>query len=265
VNVVPVPFHSPRAFRDTLEAHEWAAADAAAAAAGAQPLAFHITQLDQDTLEALVRFAGHLGLEVLTGAGWAVVAGSRSRLSALARPWTAPEPLRDLSVQLGLALPPDPPATWRTARGELSLDRPIVMGILNVTPDSFSDGGRYAGLDQARAHASALVRDGADIVDVGGESTRPGRGETVPETEELRRVVPVIEAIVRDLPETLISVDTVKASVARAAFEAGAAMVNDVTAFRHDSAMAGEAARAGAGVVLVQDRKSTRLNSSHRT
>jgi dihydropteroate synthase len=254
VNVVPVPFHSPRAFRDTLETHEWAAASAAAAAAGAQPLAFHITELDQETLEALVRFAGHLGLEVLTGAGWAIVAGSRSRLSALARPWTAPEPLRDLSVRLGLAMPPDPPFAWRTGRGELPLDRPILMGILNVTPDSFSDGGRYAGFDQARAHASALVRDGAAIVDVGGESTRPGRDEIVPEGEELRRVIPVIEAIARDLPETLISVDTVKASVARAAFEAGAAIVNDVTAFRHDPAMAAEAARAGAGVVLMHSR-----------
>jgi dihydropteroate synthase len=128
------------------------------------------------------------------------------------------------------------------------------MGILNVTPDSFSDGGRYTGLDQARAHASALVRDGAAIVDVGGESTRPGRDQTIPEEEELRRVVPVIEAIARDLPETLISVDTVKASVARAAFEAGAAIVNDVTAFRHDPAMAAEAARAGAGVVLMHSR-----------
>jgi dihydropteroate synthase len=254
VNVVPVPFHSPRAFRDTLETHEWAAAPAAAAAAGAQPLAFHITGLDQETLEALVRFAGHLGLEVLTGAGWAIVAGSRSRLSALARPWTAPEPLRDLSVRLGLAMPPEPPPTWRTARGELPLDRPILMGILNVTPDSFSDGGRYAGFDQARAHASALVREGAAIIDVGGESTRPGRDETVPETEELRRVIPVIEGIARDLPETLISVDTVKASVARAAFEAGAAIVNDVTALRHDAAMAGEAARGGAGVVLMHSR-----------
>jgi len=128
------------------------------------------------------------------------------------------------------------------------------MGILNVTPDSFSDGGRYAGLDTARAHADRLVREGAAIVDVGGESTRPGRDELVPEQEELRRVIPVIEAITRDLPEVLISVDTVKAAVARAALEAGAAIVNDVTAFRHDPAAANEAARAGAGVVLMHSR-----------
>lgn len=254
MNVVPLAFHSPRAFRDTLETHGWVAEPAAAAAAGAQTLAFHITELDQEALEALVRFAGHLGLEVLTGAGWAIVAGSRSRLSALARPWTAPEPLRDVSVRLGLAMPPEPPRVWRTARGEVPLDRPILMGILNVTPDSFSDGGRYAGFDEARAHSDRLVRDGAAIIDVGGESTRPGRDELVPEAEELRRVIPVIEAIARELPETLISVDTVKATVARAAFEAGAAIVNDVTAFRHDPALAAEAARAGAGVVLMHSR-----------
>jgi dihydropteroate synthase len=254
VNVVPVPFHSPRAFRDTLEVHGWGAEPAGAAATGAQPLAFHITEVDQATLESLVRFAGNLGLEVLTGANWAIVAGSRSRLSALARPWTAPERLRDLSVRLGLAMPPEQPATWRTARGAIALDRPVLMGILNVTPDSFSDGGRYAALDQARAHAATLVREGAAIVDVGGESTRPDRNETVAEAEELRRVIPAIEAIARDLPETLISVDTVKARVARAAFESGAAVVNDVTAFRHEPAMAHEAARAGAGVVLMHSR-----------
>lgn len=254
MNVVPLAFHSSRAFRDTLVVHGWSPEAAAAASGGAEPLAFHLTELDQGTLEALVRFAGHLGLEVLTGTDWALIAGSRSRLSAFARPWTAPEELRDVAVRVGLAMPPDPPASWRTARGEVALDAPVVMGILNVTPDSFSDGGRYAGLDAARAHADRLVREGAVIVDVGGESTRPGRDELVPEQDELRRVIPVIEAITRDLPEVLISVDTVKAAVARAALEAGAAIVNDVTAFRHDPAVAMEAARAGAGVVLMHSR-----------
>jgi dihydropteroate synthase len=128
------------------------------------------------------------------------------------------------------------------------------VGILNVTPDSFSDGGRYAGLDEARAQADRLVREGAAIVDVGGESTRPGRAAAVPEAEELRRVVPVVEAIRRDLPEALVSVDTVKAGVARAALDAGAAILNDVTALRHDPELAAVAARAGAGMVLMHSR-----------
>jgi dihydropteroate synthase len=254
VNVVPLAFSSSRSLRDTLLEHGWSPETAAAAAGGAEPLAFHLTELDQSTLEALVRAAGGLGLEVVTGDDWAVMAGSRSRLSAFARPWTAPEPLRDLALRLGLALPAEQPQSWRTARGEVPLDRPVLMGILNVTPDSFSDGGRFLTLDEARAHAAQLVEDGARIVDVGGESTRPGRRELVPEPEELRRVIPVIEALTRDLPGVLISIDTVKAPVARAALEAGAAIVNDVTAFRHDPAVASEAARAGAGVVLMHSR-----------
>ncbi|MGE5687654.1 MAG: dihydropteroate synthase [Gemmatimonadota bacterium] len=254
MNVVPLAFHSPRALRDALIAHGWGPEAADGAAGGSQPLAFHISDLDQATLEALVRFAGRLGLEVLTGGSWAVIAGSRSRLSALARPWTAPEGLRDVSLRLGLAIPPDPPRTWRTGQGEIALDRPVLVGILNVTPDSFSDGGRYAGLDEARAQAGRLVREGAAIVDVGGESTRPGRDEPVPEAEELRRVVPVVEAIRRDLPEAVVSVDTVKAGVARAALDAGAAILNDVTALRHDPELAAVAASAGAGVVLMHSR-----------
>jgi dihydropteroate synthase len=254
VNVVPLAFSSSRSLRDTLLEHGWSPETAAAAAGGAEPLAFHLTELDQSTLEALVRAAGGLGLEVVTGDDWAVMAGSRSRLSAFARPWTAPEPLRDLALRLGLALPAEQPQSWRTARGEVPLDRPVLMGILNVTPDSFSDGGRFLTIDEARAHAAQLVEDGARIVDVGGESTRPGRRELVPEPEELRRVIPVMEALTRDLPGVLISIDTVKAPVARAALEAGAAIVNDVTAFRHDPAVASEAARAGAGVVLMHSR-----------
>jgi dihydropteroate synthase len=256
VNVVPLAFHSPRPLRDTLAAHGWAPGAADATAGGTQPLAFHINDLDQATLESLVRFAGRLGLEVVTGDNWAVLAGSRTRLSALARPWTAPEELREISMRVGLAIPPDPPAAWRTARAVIPLDRPVLVGVLNVTPDSFSDGGRYADLDAARARAEQLVRDGAAIVDVGGESTRPGRDALVPEAEELHRVIPVIEAIRRDLPEVAVSVDTVKSAVARAALEAGAAIVNDVTAVRHDPELASVAASAGAGLVLMHSRGS---------
>lgn len=254
MNVVPLAFHSPRELRDALTAHGWEPEAADAAASGSRPLAFHIHDLDQATLESLVRFAGRLGLEVLTGDGWAVLAGSRSRLSAFARPGTAPDELREVATQLGLAMPPDPPRVWRTARAAIPLERPVLMGILNVTPDSFSDGGRFADLDVARAQAERLVREGATIVDVGGESTRPGRDALVPEAEELRRVIPVIEAIGRDLPEVAVSVDTVKSGVARAALEAGAAIVNDVTALRHDPAVASVAARAGAGLVLMHSR-----------
>jgi dihydropteroate synthase len=250
----PLALHSPGALRLALRSHGWEDGQAAAAAGGIHPLAIHLTDLDQDALEALVRFAGGLGLEVLTGDDWAVLAGSRSRLSAFARPWTVPAPLAEAAVAVGLALPADAAPAWRTARGTISLDRPVLMGILNVTPDSFSDGGRFAAADAALAHADRLLEEGAVVVDIGGESTRPGRNASVPAEEELRRVVPVVEALARSRPELVISVDTVKASVARAALDAGAAIVNDVTAFRLDPGMAAVAAAAGAGVVLMHSR-----------
>jgi dihydropteroate synthase len=128
------------------------------------------------------------------------------------------------------------------------------MGILNVTPDSFSDGGRFTGADRALARADELAEAGAAIIDVGGESTRPGRAEPVPLEEELRRVVPVVEAIARARPEVVISVDTVKAAVARQALDRGAAIVNDVSAFRFDPALGPVCAAAGAGVVLMHSR-----------
>jgi dihydropteroate synthase len=121
------------------------------------------------------------------------------------------------------------------------------MGVVNVTPDSFSDGGRYLDAQAAIAHGEELLRDGAEILDVGGESTRPG-AEPVGEAEELRRVVPVVEALAR---EGVVSIDTSKAAVAAAAIYAGATMLNDVTALRGDAAMAGLCAERGVGVVLM--------------
>jgi len=127
--------------------------------------------------------------------------------------------------------------------------RTWIMGVVNVTPDSFSDGGRYADPDRAVARGLELAAAGADIVDVGGESTRPG-SRPVPEAEEIGRVLPVIEGLRRQT-QALISVDTTKAAVARAALDAGADIVNDTSAFRFDPAMAGVVARAGAAAVLM--------------
>jgi dihydropteroate synthase len=254
VNVTPLALHSPGAVREALRSHGWEDGLARASAGGIHPLAFHLTGLDQGALEALVRFGGGLGLEVVTGEDWAVVAGSRSRMSAFARPWTAPERLMEVALQVGLAMPADPGAAWRTARRPIPLDQPIIVGILNVTPDSFSDGGRFSGPDAALAHAESLLRDGAGVIDVGGESTRPGRTEVVSTEEELRRIVPVVEALVRTHPDLLVSIDTVKSPVARVALDRGAAIVNDVTAFRFDPTMAGVVAGAGAGAILMHSR-----------
>ncbi|MEN3951586.1 dihydropteroate synthase [Iodidimonas sp. SYSU 1G8] len=132
--------------------------------------------------------------------------------------------------------------------GPLVFGRPLVMGVLNVTPDSFSDGGRYLSVDAALVQARRLIGEGADILDVGGESTRPG-AEPVPVDEELRRVVPVIEAL-RDCGVP-VSVDTRRATVMRAALEAGAAILNDVSALTADPGSLPVAAASGAPVVLM--------------
>ncbi len=161
---------------------------------------------------------------------------------------------------------------WRLGTRSLHLGRRTqIMGVLNVTPDSFSDGGRYFQTDRAVEQALQMLADGADIIDVGGESTRPGAavttaedkargGETgqsktpVSEAEELRRVLPVIEAIRRARPEAILSIDTYKAGVARAAVELGAEIVNDVSAFRWDPNMADTVAKLGCGAVLMHMR-----------
>ena len=145
----------------------------------------------------------------------------------------------------------------------LVFDRPRVMGIVNVTPDSFSDGGEHASIDAAVAHALRLAGEGADILDIGGESTRPG-AEAVPLDEELRRVIPVIERLAREthLP---ISIDTSKPEVMRAAVAAGAGMINDVYALRRDGAL-DAAASLGVPVVLMHmlgEPRSTQAAPHH--
>jgi dihydropteroate synthase len=127
--------------------------------------------------------------------------------------------------------------------------RPSVMGVLNVTPDSFSDGGRFLAPEAAIAHGRKLAAEGADLIDVGGESTRPG-AEPVGADEELRRILPVIEALA-GATEVPLSTDTYKASVARAALSAGASFVNDVSAFTGDAEMAAVVAEAGVDVCLM--------------
>ncbi len=135
-------------------------------------------------------------------------------------------------------------------------DAPLVMGILNVTPDSFSDGGRYLDVEAAVRRGLEMVEEGADIIDVGGESTRPG-ASAVDRDEETRRVVSVVDALSAQT-DALLSADTMKADVARAAVDAGAHIVNDVSAMTGDPAMADVVAESGAGVALMHMRGTPR-------
>jgi dihydropteroate synthase len=127
-------------------------------------------------------------------------------------------------------------------------DRTAVMGVMNMTPDSFYDGGIHPNVETAYAHARALIADGADILDIGGESSRPGAAP-VPRDEELRRIMPLLERLAQD--DVALSVDTYHADTARAALEAGAVMINDITGFRGDPAMAGVVAESGCAYVLM--------------
>jgi len=142
---------------------------------------------------------------------------------------------------------------WKLARRTLEYGgRTLVMGVLNVTPDSFSDGGQFFSFDQAVNHAQQMIAEGADVIDIGGESTRPG-SEFVPEAEELRRVIPIIQQLAAAVTVP-ISIDTTKSQVARAALEAGAEIVNDISGLRFDPTLADEVTRAKAGLVLMHSR-----------
>lgn len=146
-------------------------------------------------------------------------------------------------------------AAFQCGRFELGLERPLVMGIVNVTPDSFSDGSHHFQTDQAIAHARLLVEQGADILDIGGESTRPG-ADPVPAVEELRRVLPVIEAMRHaGVP---LSIDTFKPEVMRAVLDAGADMINDIYAFRQPGAIQAVAgSRCGLCIMHMQGEPKT--------
>lgn len=138
-------------------------------------------------------------------------------------------------------------------------NKTYIMGILNVTPDSFSDGGKWNCLEKAVSHASAMIEEGADLIDIGGESTRPGYTQ-ISDEEEIGRIVPVIKEITKrfDIP---VSVDTYKSTVARAALEAGASLVNDIWGLKYDSEMAGVIAESGGVCCLTHNRKEAKYSS----
>ncbi|HEY7744842.1 MAG TPA: dihydropteroate synthase [Desulfuromonadales bacterium] len=201
-----------------------------------------------------------LGGEVMAAAGATsvsdvIIAGSPQVLALLCeRLAGAPGQPAELAHALSSLLRnlAQPPRFLAGRSCRLSLERPLIMGILNVTPDSFSDGGRYRSVENALRRGLELAAEGADLIDVGGESTRPG-ATLVTAREEMDRVVPVIEALHRevDLP---LSVDTSKAAVASASVAAGAEFINDISGLRFDPEMAATAAACGAGLFLMHTR-----------
>jgi dihydropteroate synthase len=203
--------------------------------------------------------------EALRQAGATIVRGERGALAlgTISQLWAASRsaagslregPARELAAALALRAEriEERAAAWRLPRSRLAAGRTLVMGVLNVTPDSFSDGGRYAAADAAVEHGLRLAAEGADLIDVGGESTRPG-SPPVAVDEELRRVLPVVRELARRA-EVPVSIDTTKAEVARRALEAGAEVVNDVSGLQRDPDLAKVVAQTGAAVCLMHMR-----------
>jgi dihydropteroate synthase len=155
----------------------------------------------------------------------------------------------------GSLVAPRPGFLWELRSCALTLGAQTrILGVVNVTPDSFSDGGRFLASEHAVEHALRLLEEGAEILDIGGESTRPGEHAPVSAQQEMDRVLPVIEALRRQRPDAILSIDTYKAQTAQAAVEAGAEIVNDVSGFQWDAAMAVTCARLRCGVILMHAR-----------
>ncbi len=198
----------------------------------------------------------HAGLVVLKGSKAALGLGSIAQVWGAARSLAdslereEPRRLARVLCDRAAAVEAGPPG-WKLRSRALPAGGTLVMGIVNVTPDSFSDGGRLATAEQAIAHARRLVAEGADIIDVGGESTRPNAADVSAE-EEIDRVLPVVRAL--SVEGVVVSIDTTKASVARVALKAGAEIVNDVSALAGDPAMAALIAAEGAAVCLMHRR-----------
>jgi dihydropteroate synthase len=254
VKLIALAAHTPEAVRAALAARGWDAQPAWFAATGLQSLVVMLEDITEPEREALVRWGMKAGADVLTGDGWALVSAAASRLAPLARPDRAPPGLAGWAGEVGrfLAAYADPPRHWALAGRTIALDHPVLIGIVNVTPDSFSDGGRFTTVERAVAQAERLIAQGCELLDVGGESTRPGAAP-VPAPDEIARVVPVIAELARRGLGP-VSVDTRKAAVARAALAAGAVAVNDVSGLAFDPELAAVAAGTGAGVIVMHMR-----------
>jgi dihydropteroate synthase len=263
VRVTALAAHTPEAVRAALAARGWESQPAWFAATGIQPLVLVIEEISEDEREALVHWGAKSGVDVLTGEGWALLAGSASRIAPLARYDRAPVELGRLAPELGkvLAARAEPPRKWIIRGSEILLDKPAIIGIVNVTPDSFSDGGHLPSAEAAIEHGRRLIADGCQLLDIGGESTRPG-ASPISAKEEIARVVPVIAGLAKRNVGP-ISVDTRKADVARAALDAGAAVVNDVSGGRFDADLPKVVRESGAGMILMHMRGTPATMDEH--
>lgn len=211
-----------------------------------------VVGLEPAALDRITQLFTGVGGWVANGPAGLDLVGDLGRLDRLAAVLTAEGETAGRELQATLQRYRSPAPIWHVGERELDLREALVMGILNVTPDSFSDGGRYEEITDAAARTAEMLATGADIIDIGGESTRPGF-QPVSAEEELRRVRPVIQAIAGE-NGPVISVDTTKVAVAEAALAAGAVILNDIWGLRQEPDLARVAAAHGAGLVLMHNR-----------
>jgi len=223
----------------------------------------YLEELKGEQIEALKREADAQGMEVFavkpsSGSQGVLAWGEWRRHEELAKRCSGISLLREIGENLRRSLDNLQCSDYRLRCGDYLLElgrRTALMGVLNITPDSFSDGGKFLNPQQAIAHGARLIEEGADILDLGGESSRPG-AEPVPLEEELQRLLPPLRSLVnRGIP---ISVDTYKAEVARVALEEGASLINDISGLRFDPSLAGVVAHAGAGLVIMHMKGTPR-------
>ncbi len=252
--LTPLASPSPAAIRDALVRRGVSVVQAEATAGGLTGSAVMLDGVTPPERELVTRAASAHGIACVTGEGWALLAGGTAALGSLARAAGGLPP--DIVAQLGnvLRYGVEPRCSWEMQRGVVPLERPVIVGIVNLTPDSFSDGGRYLDPDRALAHAETLVAEGATMLDLGAESTRPGTPAPVSSEEEWRRLEPALRGVVSRFPEVPVSVDTVKAVTVRRALDAGAWAINDVSGLRLDPGIAGACAAQGAGLILMHSR-----------
>jgi dihydropteroate synthase len=228
---------------------------AEAAAHGLRPAACLLTGLSDDEIHATLLEARNNGVEALSGTDWIILNSSASKMAGMVRPGHSRlEDDRRDELASFLRATMEPALEWTMARGRIDLERPLVVGILNVTPDSFSDGGRFQEVEPALARVDQLVGEGAGMIDVGAESTRPGIAAPLTVEEEWERLHAVLPAILASHPELPLSLDTVNAETARRGLDAGVWAINDVTGLRSDAEIATVCASTGAGLILMHSR-----------
>ncbi len=253
--LTPLTRSNTSAVVSSLEKLALNSVEAEAASAGLRPIGCIIRDLSEDGVHQTLVEARKNNVEALSGDGWVILASSAARMGGMVMPRRS-----GLATEVRVALAGfirtsfEPPVRWETARGGIPLQDPLVVGILNLTPDSFSDGGTVDGIGGAVSRVEEMVEAGVGMVDIGGESTRPGVDQRLTADQEWDRIGPVLEALVGRFSDLPVSIDTVNSETAGRSIEAGAWAINDVSGLRLDPQIAKVCAERGAGLILMHSR-----------